>query len=1204
MPGQLYAWGSNIGGVTDVPEGNDFVEVAAGNNHAIALRADGSLVGWGSNTNGQTDIPEGNDFKDITASVGYSLALRADGTLVGWGGRGADRATPPAGNDYIAVEAGPTEAIALRANGEIVGWAHHPSNDPPLGNDFIAISAFNSHKLALKADGSVVAWGSNFFGEGDVPPGNEFIAVAAGGFHSLALKVDGTVVGWGLDSFGQVSMPDGIENANFIAIDAGETHSVALKADGTLVAWGRDFAEQTVVPASANFTCLSASSNFSIAIGSPLESSSPSAVYYWGAKSSQNLSEVPSSHALKSLAVGGAHALGLRTDGSIVAWGSNEEGQASPPSGNHFKAIAAGEYHSLALRADGSIVGWGDNIVGQASPPSENEFVAIAARENQSLALRSDGSVVGWGTEGFASIEPPEPPSENGFKAIAAGARHGLALRADGSIEIWGADFETELGMPEGGGFKAIASSPYHSLALAADGSVVGWGLGSSGQLTAPPGIEFVSIVAGRIHSHGLNAAGEIFSWGSNVSVGENPPIGTGFTEITVVDSFGLAIGPNVPPTPRIIAPEAAEVFRPVDRDFALAEFAFTDVRVRIDGRADHLDQIELLRDNEQVPGGEPTLEGENTYVYKDVRLDPGVHQLSVYVTDKDGGARVSEPVWVYVTSFDGIDDCFWEAWEDHLENRPEEPATPTAMLGASLWRSLASNDFVRTITVAALDLDLDAYRQFRDEVLAQTPAGLYYTDLYERLSVSLIEVALTDPGLVGPIDQAVEDWTPLISALVGGTGGDVAITPEVAEAAQSLLAMVRAGATGDLAEIMDAETAALDPATWSGMTAEQLLDRFESQVRPAPSIVVEPAGATQTAGEELILAVEAEGAGPLTYQWHRGGVAIAGATDAVLALPSAQAFHAGNYTVTVTNPFGETSSANAPVTISAAPDNEARLLNLSTRALSLTGDDVLIPGFVIQGSDNKRVLIRAVGPTLTDFGLSTDAVLPNPRMSLQRWDGDKYVEVSSNDDWGDNPNVADILSTSENVFAFGLDEGSADAVLLVDLSPGLYTVVCDDSAGATGIAIVELFDADDGTVDSRLINISNRGFAGMDADVMIPGFVVSEEGPKSFLLRAVGPTLTSFGVTGAMADPRMTLYRSNPDGTQTELFVNDDWGENLDPSVIEAAAETVSAFALPTGSADAALVLTLEAGAYTIHGGSADGQSTGTILVEVYVVP
>jgi hypothetical protein len=293
-------------------------------------------------------------------------------------------------------------------------------------------------------------------------------------------------------------------------------------------------------------------------------------------------------------------------------------------------------------------------------------------------------------------------------------------------------------------------------------------------------------------------------------------------------------------------------------------------------------------------------------------------------------------------------------------------------------------------------------------------------------------------------------------------------------------------------------------------------------------------------------------------------------------------------------NPGGFTADAGGE----APGDADARLLNLSTRGRSLTGADALVPGFVLGGSGTKELLIRAVGPTLTDFGVPD--VHADPSLTLKRFDSatGSFVDVLSNDNWSDNANADMIASVGATLGAFALEQGSADAAILTRLGPGSYTVVTGSPQGDTGTAIVELYDADASSPPLRLLNISTRGFIASGESPLISGFVISEEGPRTVLVRAVGPTLGDYGVTGVMADPQLTLFR---DGTA--LFANNDWSEGASASNIESVGQTVGAFALPLGSSDAALLVTLAPGIYTAQADSADG-GDGVTLVEIYLVP
>jgi alpha-tubulin suppressor-like RCC1 family protein len=123
-----------------------------------------------------------------------------------------------------------------------------------------------------------------------------------------------------------------------------------------------------------------------------------------------------------TIAAGGSHSLALKSDGSIVGWGNDTYGQATPPDGNALIAIAAGGYHSLALKSDGSIIAWGRNNYGEATPPDGNNFIAIAAGGYHSLALKSDGSIVGWGNDTYGQATPPDG------NALIASRQEGITL--------------------------------------------------------------------------------------------------------------------------------------------------------------------------------------------------------------------------------------------------------------------------------------------------------------------------------------------------------------------------------------------------------------------------------------------------------------------------------------------------------------------------------------------------------------------------------------------------------------------------------------------------------------------------------------------------------------------------------------------------------------------------------------------------------
>ena len=186
----------------------------------------------------------------------------------------------------------------------------------------------------------------------------------------------------------------------------------------------------------------------------------------------------------KTIAVGSYHSMALKSDGTVVAWGRNNNGQCNVPDGlNNVVAIAAGDDQSMALKSDGTVVTWGyGTVVGwgfdndrRVVPDGLNNVVSIAAGFHHSMALKNDGTVVVWG-------QRTVPDGLNNVVAIAAGYNHSMALKRDGTVVAWG-----ECDIPAGlNNVVSIADSYYHSIALKRDGSVVAWGSNSDRQCNVP----------------------------------------------------------------------------------------------------------------------------------------------------------------------------------------------------------------------------------------------------------------------------------------------------------------------------------------------------------------------------------------------------------------------------------------------------------------------------------------------------------------------------------------------------------------------------------------------------------------------------------------------------------------------------------------------------------------------------------------------
>ena len=256
-----------------------------------------------------------------------------------------------------------------------------------------------------------------------------------------------------------------------------------------------------------------------------------------------------------------------------------------------------------------------------------------------------------------------------------------------------------------------------------------------------------------------------------------------------------------------------------------------------------------------------------------------------------------------------------------------------------------------------------------------------------------------------------------------------------------------------------------------------------------------------------------------------------------------------------------------------------SQLNNISTRLHVLTGNDVLIAGFIVAGSDNKKVLLRALGPALANFGI-TDA-LRDPTIELHDGTG---ATIASNDNWKDTQQN-EIAATGKP------PPNDLESAILRTLAPGSYTAIVRGKNATTGTTLVEVYDVDQ-LVNARLSNISTRGFVGADSGVMIGGFIVSPGDSVNVIVRALGPTLTKFGLANVLQDPTLSLRNANG----TEIASNNNWKDSQ-PAVIQAAGLA------PPDDRESAIKQTLTPGNYTaIERGN--NNTTGVGLVEVYKLP
>ncbi|HJX25978.1 MAG TPA: matrixin family metalloprotease [Chthoniobacterales bacterium] len=254
-----------------------------------------------------------------------------------------------------------------------------------------------------------------------------------------------------------------------------------------------------------------------------------------------------------------------------------------------------------------------------------------------------------------------------------------------------------------------------------------------------------------------------------------------------------------------------------------------------------------------------------------------------------------------------------------------------------------------------------------------------------------------------------------------------------------------------------------------------------------------------------------------------------------------------------------------------------SHLANISTRMEVGINDEVLIGGFIIQGSQTKKVIVRALGPSLGAAGVS--GAMVDPTLELHDSTG---ATIATNDNWTAS-------AQANQIAASGVAPSDPnESAIIATLLPGSYTAIIRGANNTTGIASVEVYEMD--STSTRLVNISTRGRVGINDQVLIGGMIVTGSQSKNVIMRAIGPSLANAGISGALADPTLELH----DSSGNTLSTNNDWQSSSQASQISASGLA------PSNSKESAIIATLAPGSYTaiIRGVNS---STGIGMIEVY---
>jgi len=267
---------------------------------------------------------------------------------------------------------------------------------------------------------------------------------------------------------------------------------------------------------------------------------------------------------------------------------------------------------------------------------------------------------------------------------------------------------------------------------------------------------------------------------------------------------------------------------------------------------------------------------------------------------------------------------------------------------------------------------------------------------------------------------------------------------------------------------------------------------------------------------------------------------------------------------------------------------------NISTRSLVQAGENMMIGGFIVQGTGTKRVIIRAIGPELAQYGITN--ALANPTLQLYNAAG---LLIGSNDNW-QTTIIGGVITSSQvsDIQNSGhAPTVASESAIIADLPTGSYTAIVSGVSNTTGVALVDAYDLSPGTT-SILSNISTRSFVQTSENVIIGGFIVQGTGTKRVIIRAIGPELAQYGITNTLADPTLQLYNA----TEALIGSNDNWQTTIIGGVITSnqVSDIQNSGHAPTAASESAIIADLPPGSYTtiVQGVN---NSTGVALVEVY---
>ena len=510
----------------------DIAALSSGDSCVVGLKTDGTVVAANADENISYDVSVWKNITAVSAGYAHIAGLTSDGTVIATGSGEDGRCNVGDWTDIVAVSVGCEHTVGLRSDGTVIAVGSNSDGQCDVGDwrNIIAVSAGWYHTVGLKADGTVVAVGRNGDGQCEVSSWTDIVAVSAGLWHTVGLKSDGTVVSAGSkdeDSGNVMGWTD------IVAVSAGWDHTVGLKADGTAVYAGPGLnahgvadwqdirlplGERKELGKTENKKTEDKkpeSAELSLSIDNALLNETTLSTYRTntvGLRSDGTVvaagsnedgeCDVSDWRDIIAVSTGNGCIFGLKANGTVIAVGNNLDEQCEVSNWTNIVAVSAGQWHTVGLRADGTVVAVGSTIDGQCSVSGWRDIVAVSAGSDFTAGLRSDGTVVATGqlfdVSGWKDIA-----------AISAGGAFLAGLRPDGTVLV---TVPQVLDVSAWTDIVAISVGGSHIVGLRADGTVVAAGFNESSACKVSDWTGIVAVSAGDGYTLGLRADGTVIT--------------------------------------------------------------------------------------------------------------------------------------------------------------------------------------------------------------------------------------------------------------------------------------------------------------------------------------------------------------------------------------------------------------------------------------------------------------------------------------------------------------------------------------------------------------------------------------------------------------------------------------------------------------------------------------------------------------------